>query len=285
MSGRERHTGGCRRGTDFSPSARCTVLFMPGQSSPYPKPSVEAAQRSQRRFDPLLASGMVTQVHPNVTQQDFLGSCAAFRRPHVVLAASHCVPHNVSLAVWFPNRSEHRAVRRVERHPTADLAVLICETQMNDEVTHIPHNAFWEPARSHTLTLGRDFMAHGYPPEAPWENPDDQRPAARLFRGHYQRFFTKKTPSGYSYLAGEMSIPAPAGLSGGPAFGIQGDFYLDGIVTANHETYSLLDSTEEIETGGNVTRVESRRVIAYGITLVLYPLLTWLDSLIPRVSR
>ena len=57
------------------------------------------------------------------------------------------------------------------------------------------------------------FLGFGYPVEG----SANSLPVPRLVKGHFQRYFGYAAPgSTESYFAGEMSIPAPAGLSGGP---------------------------------------------------------------------
>ena len=62
-------------------------------------------------------------------------------------------------------------------------------------------------------------MTCGFPTEGPFdEAPAIPIPVPRLFLGYYQRFFKYPETSRNRYLAGEMSIPAPGGLSGSPLF-------------------------------------------------------------------
>lgn len=88
------------------------------------------------------------------------------------------------------------------------------------------------------------MLAYGFPTEGP-DPSSGAAPVSRLFVGHYQRFSEYSSPPGYRYLAGEMSIPAPGGLSGGPVFRAEAPEMLTGMVTANHESYAITDSLEE----------------------------------------
>jgi hypothetical protein len=57
---------------------------------------------------------------------------------------------------------------------------------------------------------------------------------------------------------------------------------LTGMVTANIESYAIADSVEEMREGGNVLRVESRRVISYGVALLLSSVSEWLPEVTPE---
>ena len=54
-----------------------------------------------------------------------------------------------------------------------------------------------------------------------------------------------------------------------------------GIVTANIESFALTDSIEEIREGGETFRLESRRVLSYGLCLMLSTVSDWLQENIP----
>jgi hypothetical protein len=128
--------------------------------------------------------------------------------------------------------------------------------------------------------LGEDFAAYGYPTEGPSPTSTSDVPTPRLFRGHYQRFF-QYSDDRYSYVAGELNIPAPAGISGGPLFNPGALMVLTGIVAGNIETYSTLSWREEVSEGG-VERVEMHhRVIEYGIAVMLSSVQDWLDYVMP----
>ena len=110
-----------------------------------------------------------------------------------------------------------------------------------------------------TLVDGGDFISFGYPSE------EGERAVPRFFKGHFQRHFGYSDPSGRTYFAGEMSIPAPAGLSGGPLSRPQTPDKICAIVTTNHDSYLVIDSYEEEERDGDVSRGQIRRVVSYGI--------------------
>ncbi len=103
-----------------------------------------------------------------------------------------------------------------------------------------------------------------------------------MFVGHYQRFFRYQAHEPFEYLAGEMSISAPSGLSGGPLFRQGAQFMVTGMATANLESYAITDSLEETREGGDTFRLEARRVINYGLALMLSGVSDWLDDQIPN---
>ena len=44
---------------------------------------------------------------------------------------------------------------------------------------------------------------------------------------------------------------------------------LTGLVTTNYESYTISDSVEEVDDDGRVYRAESRKIVSYGIALML----------------
>lgn len=165
-------------------------------------------------------------------------------------------------------------------HTEADLAILESPPDDDDDMKGYPPGAFTNFVGN--WSLGEEFMAYGFPMEGPSREPSVQTPTPRLFRGHYQRFFDFQSPGGYRYVAGEMSIPAPAGLSGGPIFRPGAPSLITGVVASNTESYSTLDWVEEVQAEG-ATRVEAHhRVVSYGAAVILSPLEGWLDAKVPH---
>jgi len=230
-------------------------------------------------FSPLAAVGAVTAVTADGVAT-FCGTCFLFRHTHVALTANHCVPESAhSLRLELPSFPRLQHVERVERHPTADLAVVFTTSQGDDEGTGYPEGAFWDCVSN--LGLAEQYITYGFPTEGP--APDSHGfPTARVFVGHFQRFFNYTSPSGYRYAAMELSGTAPSGLSGGPIFRQGAPQMLTGMVTANIESYAVTDSIEELRDGGDVYRLESRRVISFGVGLQLAPLCDWLREVVPE---
>jgi len=112
------------------------------------------------------------------------------------------------------------------------------------------------------LVDGGAFIGFGYP----IEGSESAEPVGRLFKGHFQRHFGYEPPDGTgSYFAGELSIPAPAGFSGGPLAYVCPATAARGVVAANHDVWVTLDRFEAVERDGIVHRDEIRRVGSDGI--------------------
>jgi len=137
-----------------------------------------------------------------------------------------------------------------------------------------PKVAFWDCVSN--WGLGEEFIAYGYPEEV--NTAGAATAQARVFVGHYQRFFDFESPSNFRYFAGEMSVPAPGGHSGGPVFRRGAPTMLTGMVTSSHDSFTIIDSVEEINDDGRVLRVELHKVVSYGIALMLSALKPWLKG-------
>lgn len=228
-------------------------------------------------FDPLVATGAVRLV---TEQRDvYGGTCFAFRQPHVALTAAHCVPTDAQ-EIWlhFPRRGECRMATAVVHHSEADVAVVFTSADEADDGSGYPEGAFWNCVGN--WGVGEEFLAYGFPTEGPFQSGGS--PIPRIFVGHYQRFFRFELSKHGGYVAGEMSIPAPAGLSGGPVFRRGAPQMLTGLVTSNLESYSILHAIEEVDESGHRFREESRRVIQYGLVAMLSEIESWLDELVPH---
>lgn len=210
-------------------------------------------------FFPRLATGPILFAPPD-GEWEFSGTGAMYLRPYVILTAAHCVPDVTGGRFGYksPMESDGRVAEQVVRHPTIDLAALV----LSKDVAAPPTGVYSEIG--HTLVDGGDFIAFGYPAE---ENTN----VPRLFKGHYQRHFEYHSPDGRKYFAAELSVPAPAGLSGGPVSNAHRPQVLDAIVTANHDSSLVIDSFEEEERDGKVWRGKITRVVSYGIAAMLVP--------------
>jgi fucose permease len=79
-----------------------------------------------------------------------------------------------------------------------------------------------------------------------------------------------------------LSIPAPAGLSGGPLFRPGAPPIVTGLVTENLESTTFLDEQVEQAVGHDAAQVTKyKRVISYGIALMLDRFGDWLDEHTP----
>lgn len=229
------------------------------------------------QFDPLEAVGLVVPASSNPVASSFFGTCFRFRHERIALTAAHVVPQAEDLVLVFPRSGRRQIVETVIRHPTADVAVLISEPQASDSEDGYPQAAFWD--RVANWGLGEEFLTYGYPSEGPTTQPDTTQP--RLFVGYYQRFFQATMPGNYRYLAGEMSIPALAGMSGSPLFRRGAPQMVTGLVTSSVESYTITDSVEEVTRAGERLRVEARKVISFGVGLMLSDATDWLHAAVP----
>jgi Trypsin-like peptidase domain len=229
------------------------------------------------QFDPLEAVGLVMPAGPNPSPSAFLGTCFRFRHERVALTAAHVVPQTEDLVLVFPRSGRTQIVQNVARHPTADIAVLVTEAQSTDSEDGYPQTAFWDQVGN--WGLGEEFMTYGYPSEGPTTEPDATHP--RLFVGYYQRFFQATMPGNYRYLAGEMSVPALAGMSGSPLFRPGAPQMVTGMVTTSVESYTITDSVEEVTHDAERLRIEARKVISFGTALMLSDTTEWLHAVVP----
>ncbi len=228
-------------------------------------------------FHPLEAVGLIEPRNSDTSQRQPLGTCFRFRHERVALTAAHCVPESGDLTLRFPRSRRTQIVEDVRRHATADVAVLITDNQPTDPGTGYAPAAFWD--RVSNWALGEEFMTYGYPAE-PASFEDDPAPP-RLLVGYYQRFFRITTPAGYRYQAVELSIPAPAGMSGSPLFRRGAPQMVTGLVTTSVESYTVADYIEERTVDGHVSRLEARKVLSYGLALLLSGVTDWRHEVIP----
>jgi hypothetical protein len=160
-------------------------------------------------------------------------------------------------------------------HPAADLAIL--------HVVSTPGPPDEPFSYIGGLALGIDFYAYGFPEDL--QQPPAEGDRARLFVGHIQRVMTYQQAP-YRYVAAELSVGVPVGLSGGPVFYTDhpGTGAVFGVATTNVDSATASEAFEEVEEhfeDGRVVRTEYRRVITYGIALLLPNMRDWIDAEIP----
>ncbi len=164
----------------------------------------------------------------------------------------------------------------VVRHLETDIAVVLLDPD-EDDSTALDHCVYVR-ARDMLIDAG-DFVGHGYPVEGA------QNPVARTFKGHFQRYFEYKPPiGGASYFAGEMSIPAPPGFSGGPLAYADMPRGLVAVVTTNVDSEVIIDRYEEVEHDGVIHREQISRIISYGIAAMTSRIRDWLDETAGPIS-
>jgi hypothetical protein len=218
-------------------------------------------------FEPTEAIGALVRS----PKGELLGTAFAFRQYGHFLTAAHCVkdldPKELLIASGY--RRIVRGVREVIKHKNADIALLVAEPIKDDE-TH----PFWDLVGN--LSLGEDFVAYGYPEDA--IGPNEGRPTPRIFKGYFHRFMRHKSHLGYEYLAGELSTPCPSGLSGGPLFRPGALTMLTGLVTEDIEATTSLHETESFAQDGSKVVDHYRRVVTFGVGLMLTDVKDWLDQ-------
>jgi hypothetical protein len=229
-------------------------------------------------FNPILATGVVfSQVEgsePRVT-----GSCAAYGSRNVFITASHCIPEGAKgAAVLLSGTRGACQIEEYERHDTSDLALLFAKPSEDAALSGM----FFKPGPDELPALGTDFLAYGFPSidEAP-----GGLPYPRMLKGHFQRYFGFKSPEGLEYFAGEMSIPAPPGLSGSPIMLAHAPQLLVGIVAANLDSYTTLSSFEQVDSAGTSYREVSKRIVSYGISAMFTKgKVQWAQEAITRLT-
>lgn len=228
-------------------------------------------------FNPLSTTGVLVRLDGD--QQRFLGTTFGFRTRRHFLTAAHCVgdlgPSAVAVVLPREPTPQQYSVKNIELHPRADLALLT----LHSEAVPPPFLSTLSGAQHQ---LGIEFFAYGYPENV--LSAHDREPTARLFAGIIQRYFTNLSYMGHSYEAAEMSVAAPAGLSGGPVFHAHGTQQLFGVVTENFDSTTLLEAVEEINSRSEKRTIQYQRVISYGVTLLLDPLVSWLETHLPSAQ-
>ncbi len=108
-------------------------------------------------FNPLLAVGLVFLGEPK-PREIISGTCFLFRQDHVALTAAHCIPQDDSVRVLFPALPRApQQVKRVVRHPSADIAALFIEPDHGESAEGYPDIAFWHEVGN--FAMGEEFFA------------------------------------------------------------------------------------------------------------------------------
>ncbi|PVY32284.1 S1 family peptidase [Williamsia muralis] len=228
-------------------------------------------------FDPLNACGVIACQTADGAEH-ITGSCFLFRSDSFVLTAAHCIPDDAhDLVVILPRLDRRLRVQEVITHSTADIAALICDASDERRPDGSPAIAFSDGVDD--VALGQEWYAYGFPALT---GPDvSPTMPARLYKPYFQRFFDYVSPNGRAYIAAELSVPAPGGLSGSPLFRPNALSMVSGIVTANYESYAITDSVEEIDEDGKVLRIEGRKIVTIGLALVLVGVADFLNDVTP----
>ena len=215
-------------------------------------------------ISPFSSLGLVVTRHGPASDQRsaFLGTCFAFLRPDVLVTAAHCVrgkaPEEVGVAVKGRRLDIQAPVRHIVVHPHSDLALL--HLQPHRDLTFLPLRREAEGADDE---YGAPVVAYGFPEDVMYG--EERRPTIRVFRGHVQRAFPHRSHMGYTYGALELSIAAPAGLSGGPVVPDGRWDAVLGVVTENFESTTYLRSIAEYEDDRQKISERVHSVVNYAV--------------------
>jgi Trypsin-like peptidase domain len=215
------------------------------------------------------AEGFVVEKLPVI-----LGTCFAFRRSNFFLTTHHVIKSldRCGLAIWFLTTPGLRVVTQVHAHPTADVAILEAVDIQTGTI-----EPFWDIVSN--IHLGETLAAFGFPDDL--VRGESGGSPHRLFMGHYQRFTDYESFMAYRCVVGALNIPCPAGLSGGPLFRPEAPQMLTALATENVETSTWPESIEEEVRDGGAVRTTPRRIISYGVSVILF-LLDWINEFVPR---
>lgn len=157
-----------------------------------------------------------------------------------------------------------RQVENVDRHPTADIALLVAESPEDDSL---------QPFRGYLrrVSPGHDVTIYGF--SADTFGPDPDRPVPRVLRTYAQRVMQYNSPLGFAYEAVELGISCPAGVSGGA---ILIDDRVAAIAAESQASSTVVDSIETTTRDGAPMTTVYQRVIEYGIGVELYPIRDWI---------
>lgn len=221
-------------------------------------------------MNPQFATALVCEEQDKMIPR-FLGSCFAYRQQNHFITAAHVVKNRKieEICILSPIEGVYSKVSQVYMHPEADIAIISLSHEGRDIIQP------FESINSNYF-LGSEYFAYGFPED--YLGPNKGEPTERLFRGYIQRFMEHKSHLGYEYVAAELSSPCPGGLSGGPLFAPDDRNKIIGLVTENIEVATLLDEEEKILSNGKVVNESYRRVINYGVAIILDEVEEWIES-------
>lgn len=208
----------------------------------------------------------------------FLGTCFAFRQTNIWLTAAHCVAGLEPNSLFVKLSGRTFPVAEVQTHATADLALLDLGSDTWPGGVE-PFIEIVEPP-----WLDGEFIAYGFPEDAQPLDTLENKPIERMFRGFVQRRMLYRR-GGFEYVAIEMSIPSPAGLSGGPLFNPAQGSGLLAVAVENVQSTTYV-GREVSETEGMLTtkRIETN-FVQYGVAVLLAPLAEFLYEQVPLTAR
>jgi hypothetical protein len=221
-------------------------------------------------FYPRFASGVVLAYDAAEDAVTATGSCAAYLGRGCWLTAKHCVPEGSGITVLRNGLSRAPIqASAVTHHPEVDLAVI--HVDVGDEPMPLGHQFYLHPPDD--IIDGGDFVGFGYPAEP--------QPIERMLKGHFQRYIHYDSTFDETYYAGEMSVPSPRGFSGSVLYYPARPQRAAAVATANVDSSVVEHGFEEVERDGRVYKETIKRVVSYGIALMLQPHRAWLDAVVP----
>lgn len=157
-------------------------------------------------------------------------------------------------------------IEKIIRHPEVDLALLKVHEEPESKLQffqNVVEFQFGSPFGTWGVTLQES-------------EGESKEPIPRALTGNLQRLF-KHTFKTYSYLALELSIPIPPGMSGAPIFLQRSPLeQVIGVATGTIGTETVLDYVVTVETPERREIEKNVRIIQYGVGVYLEPLLDWL---------
>ena len=203
------------------------------------------------------------------------GTGFGIHRRGLVLTASHVLGSAIKPGDVFLGtgnglvRADH-----IERHPEADLAALIIDSDRAPLCFSLGE----PPEGLGDFPLGTEVSSYGFPYR---DEPSGRKTLEpRLMRGHIQRHFRH----GYHnprrrFHAIELSFPVSPGQSGSPVFLDHAVRSVIAVVTDNFDSSRVLEVEEEHEEGGDRELHMTSRIISFGIGAVLWRHADWLSAL------
>jgi len=199
----------------------------------------------------------------------FLGTSFSLWSSRFWITAAHCLDGVDLETLLIKFSATHTArVKFVAKHGKGDVAVLeLIETAPSQQ------NYFRSVVPAHTH--GFQFHTFGYPEDT--MGPNAGLTVPRFFNGYFQRVFEHKSHMGYEYMAAELSIACPSGLSGGPIYSTESSAIV-GLVCDNLESSLWLNTIEREDS----VRDNNFKMLNYGVGILLDPLKDWLEQHIQR---
>ncbi len=228
----------------------------------------------QVQYDPAEPTALLTMDRGD-GDLEALGTCFAFRQRSCLLTAAHCLPEtgHRGVGVAFDDTRPPRPAVVVVRHPTADVALVRVAPHATD-----PPFVF-TGLDGHPV--GDEVCVLGFPAKDPGEQA---LTTPRFFRGYFHRTMRFTSPvTRQAYLAAELNFSTPRGLSGAAVYRRHRFPLVQGLVTEHHESYTETTRHEEETTISGTVEIRTiyRRVVGYGIALLLSDVAEWLDKVVP----